>query len=92
MATQKRKWSRGWRWTGIGVVGAVVGLVPMVPALADEVEAVSISVPVEEPETDRSELRETENPTWETARRIPAMSPFVNGTGFWGPSNEPDTD
>ena len=64
----------------------------MAPAVADEVEAVSIPLPAEEPEAEPAKPGKTEPSTWEAQRRIPAMSPFVNGTGFWGPSNKPGYD
>ena len=92
IAMQKRKWSSGRRWTGIGVVGVALALASVAPALADEVEAVSIPLPAEEPEAEQAKPEVTDSSSWEAQRRIPAMSPFVNGTGYWGPSNKPGYD
>ena len=90
IAMQKnKKWSSGRYWTGIGVA---LALALAAPALADEVEATSIPVPEEEPEAEPAKPEAADPSSWEAQRRIPAMSPFVNGTGFWGPSNKPGYD
>ena len=89
---QQKQWSSGRRWTWIGVVGVALALASAAPALADEVEAASIPVPGEEPEAEPAKPEAADPSSWEAQRRIPAMSPFVNGTGFWGPSNKPGYD
>ena len=91
IAMRKKTWNR---YTGIGLLSAATALavVSATPAGADDVQAASIPVPAEEPEAQEGEPEVPDPSSWDAQRRIPAMSPFVNGTGFWGPSNKPGYD
>lgn len=86
---RKMMWSRG---SGIRALlaGAALAAVAAAPAVADEVEAPPIPVPAEEAEEAKPEAPDPSS--WDAQRRIPAMSPFVDGTGFWGPSLKPGYD
>lgn len=86
----------------MGRVGAVaVGLAMLwgSPAWSDEVDAPSIPVAQESCEGASclagQEDGKAAGPApvdWNHERRVPAVSPFVNGTGYWGPSLKPGYD
>ena len=70
-------------------------------ASADEVEGLVVEVSMEPPCADSVKVeggRSTKvaivgpNVDWENQRQIPITSPFVVGTGYWGPSLHSDAD
>ncbi|MFP8875167.1 MAG: hypothetical protein VCB42_11735 [Myxococcota bacterium] len=89
------------RLVGLWVPVALVWLA-MATASADEIAGPEVKVLDAEPGSPvASEVNhEAWNPaavvgpnvSWETQRRIPGYSAFVNGTGYWGPSLHPDSD
>lgn len=93
-----RKWKQLKR-AGIAAFGLL--LLGGVPALADDVKAPTVPVPEatacvgsECPAERVSEnaARSVPPESWDAQRRIPGVSPFVNGTGYWGPSRKPGYD
>ena len=70
-------------------------------ASADEVEGVAVKVAQKpscaesvEAKNDESRAGAIIGPdvNWENQRQIPITSPFVTGTGYWGPSLHADAD
>ena len=97
--TSRMCWNSGWL-AGAGVYLALMLLV-VCAASADEPEGIEVSVPKSESSPTPTQAScEHGNPaaivgpdvSWETQRRIPSFSAFVNGTGYWGPSRNPDAD
>lgn len=71
------------------------------PAFADNVEGPAISVPeaiacvgseCPAKRVDEKGARTVPPESWDAQRRIPGVSAFVNGTGYWGPSRKPGYD
>ncbi len=97
-----RKWMRMWKQQ-MRTTSAILGLAALAgaPALADDVEAPVVPVPEKtscvgsecpEVKAEKQGSDRVAPNSWNAQRRIPGVSAFVNGTGYWGPSKKPGYD
>ena len=92
----KARWLVGF-WVPLVLLWLVIAT-----AAADEIGGPEVKLPDAEPGSPAASeaTREAWNPaavvgpnvSWETQRRIPGYSAFVNGSGYWGRSLHPDSD
>ena len=83
-------------WVRVGLLAVGLAMFWGSPSWSDEVDAPSIPVAQKSCEGASCHAgKEDTGPApvdWNDERRIPAVSPFVNGTGYWGPSLKPGYD